>query len=426
MRTETAIFILVFLIVSAVVVQSSNLSKANFMPPIPDLQHIYIRNDGTVEPSNAPMQRNGNTYILTRNLIAEYVIEVQMDNAVLDGGSHTIQGIAPSGIILLGRSNIVIKNFDVRKFNAGISIRNSYNIVVTANTISGNDIGIALDYAVNNTISGNVITGNGAAILTYNDCDYNRIMKNQLTSNKYAGIWFESSRDGYCDFNSIVQNTISSNIQEGIMCRSAVSSIFIGNTIADNGYGSADTVDGYGIFLSSSNNTLFLNNFINNREQTNNFGKNNVWDNGSKGNHWSDYNGTDANIDGIGDTAYLLKNAQDNYPLMKPIDTSTLTLPELPVASSISIPPVESTPSPSPSPSPSVTASPNPLSSPTPNPSASPTQQPAPTPSDSFMEQSQSVGSNLPTEPEYFIIAAGVTVTALSAGFLIYFRKRKQ
>jgi len=39
----------------------------------------------------------------------------------------------------------------------------------------------------------------------------------------------------------------------------------------------------------------------------------------SGGNYWSDYNGTDANHDGIGDTPYVIdtKNA-DNYPLMTP------------------------------------------------------------------------------------------------------------
>jgi len=44
----------------------------------------------------------------------------------------------------------------------------------------------------------------------------------------------------------------------------------------------------------------------------------NIWDNGSEGNYWSNYNGTDSNGDGVGDTPYVIdENNQDNYPLME-------------------------------------------------------------------------------------------------------------
>jgi len=48
-----------------------------------------------------------------------------------------------------------------------------------------------------------------------------------------------------------------------------------------------------------------------------------VWDNGSIGNYWDDYQGVDANHDGIGDTPYLISGSpgsQDNFPIWTDFD----------------------------------------------------------------------------------------------------------
>jgi hypothetical protein len=86
------------------------------------------------------------------------------------------------------------------------------------------------------------------------------------------------------------------------------------------------------------NNMIHYNNFNRNSRNVNvPFIRNppfNSWDNGTVGNYWSDYTGTDADGDGIGDTPYnietvyydyqLGKNVtvlegQDRFPLMTPI-----------------------------------------------------------------------------------------------------------
>lgn len=94
-----------------------------------------------------------------------------------------------------------------------------------------------------------------------------------------------------------------------------------GNNITESG--------DYGVSLSSANNWIYQNNFVNNTHQACStlIGSTNIWNIGYEGNYWSDYNGTDTNHDGIGDTAYVIDaNNTDYYPLM----TQYNTVPEFP------------------------------------------------------------------------------------------------
>jgi parallel beta-helix repeat protein len=121
-----------------------------------------------------------------------------------------------------------------------------------------------------------------------------------------------------------------------------------GNTITGNTYGvwldasSRNTLSGNTItgnsaagiyFYSSSDNTFYHNNFINNSYQVWSDGSPNTWDNGypSGGNYWSGYTGVDeksgpyqnlTGSDGIGDAPYFIDaNNTDYYPLMGPFST---------------------------------------------------------------------------------------------------------
>jgi hypothetical protein len=81
-------------------------------------------------------------------------------------------------------------------------------------------------------------------------------------------------------------------------------------------------------FLGPINCSPYANNF---RNVTTSNGVNYVWDNGSQGNYWSDYNGTNTNGDGIGDTPYSIGfGYYDNYPLMTPYDISQAIPPTPP------------------------------------------------------------------------------------------------
>ncbi len=74
----------------------------------------------------------------------------------------------------------------------------------------------------------------------------------------------------------------------------------------------------YGIVLDANarDNLIYDNSFIENGISARDVAKKSDWYTGKTGNYWSDYNGSDENGDGIGDSSYGL--VFDPYPLMAP------------------------------------------------------------------------------------------------------------
>jgi len=233
------------------------------------------------------------------------------------------------GMKLIERTNVTIKNLQIHNFNYGIQLQRSSN-----NTILGNfllPIGINLQGAHNNVIIENNFEGNnwGIGIMIDNGYEYgnssgNHFLGNNIT-NQAVGI------------NSIVgsanvfsgNNILNCNIY-GILLESYPNQI-VGNNIENNSVG---------IFFShgASNNTIYDNNFINNQKDMDDAHSVlpylyeisiNNWDNCSRGNYWSVYNGTDNDGDGIGDNPHLVyETNEDNYPLINQVDISEI--PEFP------------------------------------------------------------------------------------------------
>jgi len=241
---------------------------------------VYIRADGSIDPVGAPIQRNGDIYTLTGNISSDADgIVVERDNMTLDGSGYTVEGTGAlwrAGVMLSARSNVTIKNVEIRTFYYGIE----------------------LDASSNNSIVGNILEqtmlyGKGNILLT--DSNYNSIVGNNMT-NCWVGIQLLSSHNNTISANNVTKHST------GIY------------------------------FESSSNNTIYHNNFTTNDHQVQTYDSVNIWDDGypSGGNRWSDYWGADSysgpyqnetGSDNIGDTPYIIdENNADHYPFMYPRD----------------------------------------------------------------------------------------------------------
>jgi parallel beta-helix repeat protein len=104
-------------------------------------ENIYIHSDGSVTPSDAPVTRNGDTYVFNDSVIMyrDYYdgITVEKDNIVLDGAGHKLQGLGGSEAIHMeDRVNVTIKNFLLEAFYYGLAFWNCSQCIVSENNLT--------------------------------------------------------------------------------------------------------------------------------------------------------------------------------------------------------------------------------------------------------------------------------------------------
>jgi len=235
---------------------------------------IYIKSDGNIEPPTESIQRIGNTYTFTDNINDSIVI--QKDHIVVDGAGYTLQGAGNrTGIYLTGRSNVTIKNIEIKAFDYDIELYYSSNNTVSGNNMTNSEYGIRLYGSSNNTVSGNNMTNSEYGIRLYGSSN-NTVSGNNIAANYAQGIWLRESsnntlsgnhvkaNNSYRIFfvessgNTVSGNNVAANHSNGILIiEYSKNNIISRNNITQN--------ESIGIALStSSNNTVSGNNIANN------------------------------------------------------------------------------------------------------------------------------------------------------------------
>jgi parallel beta-helix repeat protein len=234
-----------------------------------------------------------------------YGISLSASHQNLLTGNNVTSNIE-SGISITDSNKVTVSASNASNNNWGLFLISSYECTLTGNTFSSNSMdGLYIFNSVNNTFLNNGISSNNDLGVWLSKSTNNFLADNEISANLRFGIYIGNST-----LNTVAENTISMSDQFGIRLDYSDNNTISGNTLLEN------QVRGTLLFYAN-NNTFLHNNFINNTGTLASINSTNIFDNGIEGNFWNDYNGSDENQDGVGDTPYVIDAYnQDNYPLM--------------------------------------------------------------------------------------------------------------
>jgi nitrous oxidase accessory protein len=232
----------------------------------------------------------GDSIIVKGGVYHEHVIVNRSVTLAGEDPSATIVDGGGSGIgVLVTADNVTVGNLTVRDGTSGIVVLRAQNCTIKGNLIREQSYqGIFLSQAQNCIVSRNQAVGTRDGYgININASRGILVEDNRASDNHFDGIGVLSSRD-----STVRGNTVNSNSLYGLWVQDSSGNYFYCNNVFGNG----KTVD----------NTAL-----------------NSWDNGTKGNYWGDYGGSDADADGVGDQPYVVDERtqpqpEDRFPLFRP------------------------------------------------------------------------------------------------------------
>jgi parallel beta-helix repeat protein len=248
--------VLVIIIGLALTANAIKLNSVKSAPAIKNVPDDYSTIQAAINDANS-----GDTILVSAGIYRENLVIISKNISIIgENASTTVIDSKGSGdAVLITRASIVFSGFTVQNgtesYSSGISLYECDSATIYGNIFKGNNYGLQLTNSNNS-----------------------RIFNNTIMNNTYAGVYIHDGSSG---------------------------NIFFENTIANNSIGVWCT--------SSPQNIFYHNNFMNNINQLSIFNSPTTWDYGNEGNFWSDYDGGDENLDGLGDSEYYVG---DRYPLM--------------------------------------------------------------------------------------------------------------
>ncbi len=274
--------------------------------------------------------KNTTIYGAQVGISAENVKGISLQNVTLDAcdtGASLLQsqginvsgchmsGCKKYGLDVEGSSDVFVNNSSfVNNSNAGLLLKKSSSSVISDNTFSESTFGLSLWNSSGNDVKDNYVDHNYYGILVTDSSNYNNITDNIAEDNSNSdfatGFGIGISLQENSSYNMLTGNEASGNYNGLEVSRGCHHNAVYGNNATDNKHG---------IRLNENrNNLIFGNNFIQNDINAYENTSLNIW-NTTIGNYYSDYQGSDSNGDGIGDTPYPLPGPESESMDMKPL-----------------------------------------------------------------------------------------------------------
>ena len=273
--------------------------------------------------------------ITTLNSTCRYFITAFKGSQLYISGSHLSYAgysLESDGLfsgLYVEAEHAEIRNNIIQNFKIGVTLKGAHHSTVDNNIILDTYRGIYLRNTNYANITNNYIF-NAQENGIFPVCSNFLLISGNEVVKTTEGIWLQWVENSTISYNIVHNQTYGMNVWHvynstflfnefyystsyGLPFYDARNNTFIGNKVHD-------TPRAIWLYCSSGN-LFYFNDFYNNSKHVYVVSDPpmNYWDNGTFGNYWDDYNGTDCDSNGIGDTPYVIdENNIDYHPLMYP------------------------------------------------------------------------------------------------------------